>query len=227
MAKNKPINVCVRSVGIDLYDYDFDQPAGEQVYERFILVKNDMVLRSVAVYQIIDGQRVPLEEVKTEDNDMENYRDVCFYPTADALVEVTYEVSPDRLAFRLDLSAIRHLLAATEITRLPSPVSYFYSDWDDIHDWSHNFDEDSTYYYDDGEGVSFVVRLTASVDLRLTVAGKEYRPVETEETYFGRQKVYEYRFGTLDDFDPARCNYPRVVIHAPASTAVFTIGDPS
>lgn len=223
----KQIKVSIKSVGIEDYDCEYVQPAGEQLYERFVLVKDDKALRSLDVYLIKGGARVPYKAFTTEEKEVDNYVDVCFYPTEDTVIELQYELSPDRLAFRLDLSAIRHLLAATEITRLPSPVSYFYSDWDDIHDWSHNFDEDSTYYYDDGEGVSFVVRLTASVDLRLTVAGKEYRPVETEETYFGKQKVYEYRFGTLDDFDPRRSLYPRIVMHAPASVATFYIGDPS
>lgn len=223
MAK-KEIKVSIKSVGIDEYDYEYVQPAGEQLYERFVLIKDDMALHSLDVYRVIDGVREPCKKYKTEANDMENYMDVCLYPTEDTAIELRYEPSPDRVAFRLDLSEIRHLLAATAVTRTPSPVSFFYSDSDEMHDYTHLFDEDKTYYYDDCEGVSFVVRLSAPVDLRLTVSGKEYLPVETEQTHFGPQKVYEYRFGTLDDYDPDRRGYPKVSIHAPATTAVFTIG---
>jgi|GEM_PF-3964286 len=192
MAKNKIINVQIYSNGIKDYNFDYVQSAGKQLYERFVLVKDDMELKNIEIYQIVNGAKVPFKKYKMEDNEIENYRDVCCYPQEDTTIELFYEKSSDRLAFRLDLSNIRHLLATTVITALPSPVSYFYSDSDDCHDYTHIFDEEKTYYYDDFEGISFVVRLTSQVDLRICISGKEYTPVETEECWFNKQKVYEY-----------------------------------
>lgn len=221
--KTKRIHVHIQCLTIDDYNFDYDQPAGEQVYERFIICYEDTVLNSIDVYQIINGVKTPVDKVETKENTFDNYRDVCFYPTENTLIELNYEKSPHRVAFKLDLSEIRHLLSATEITKLPSPVSYFYTDSDEYHDYSHNFDEEKTYYYDDGEGISFIVRLNKSVDLRLILSDKEYLPQEVEECRFGKQQVYEYRFGTIDDFDPARRNYPNIPLHAPSTTAKFII----
>lgn len=225
VANNKRINVRMRSVGIEDYDFEYDQPAGEQVYERFILVKDDKVLQKIEVSCVLDGEKVPFEKFETEDNEIENYRDVLFYPSEDVIIEAFYESSPDRVAFRLDLSAIRHLLSATSITKLPSPVSFFYSDSDEIHDYTNIFDEDKTYYYDDCEGVSFIVRLSSPVDLRISMAGKEYLPEEKEECFFHEQKVYEYRFGTIDDLDVNRVHYKRLVMRAPETIAKFIVGE--
>lgn len=217
------VRIKVRCLAIEEYNFEYEESRGLEISERFPLYVNDLGLKAVEIYQVEGLKEVPYEKARFEDNDLENYREISFFSDKDVLISLVYEKSPKRVAFEIDLSNIRSLLAATDDKNIPSPASFFYTDSDDIRDDTHIFDENETYYFDDFEGITFIVRLKEKVDLRLELSGEEYLPEEVEEKRFGKSLVYEYRFGSVDDYDPKRRNYRVIRLKAPKTVAKFIV----
>ena len=210
----KRYTVYVSYEGVEENAFSYETAENEQVCERFERVVKDKKLAEVTVETASDGVWRAFEKTQEEDREYKGDRLVSFdMPKGDVRITAKYVADENRVRLQLDLRAVRDVM-----TEERGP-SYFYSTQEDWNGDSNDLEEGKTYYYDDGEEMTFVLRLNVDADVVLSTGEREYAPVKKEK----RQAVYEYTFGFVDDLDPAcRTNKP-VRLCAPSTTVSFHV----
>ena len=211
----KKHTVLVLYDGLEQEEYSYEQQENEQVCERFALVENDRKLVSAVVEVRRGGAWTTLKGVGEEDRPHKGDRLVSFdMPAGDVRITAKYAVDETRVRMRIDLQSIRNVMSEVP--------SYFYSAQDDINGDSFSLEE-GTFFYDDREEMTFVLRLRIDADVRLRAGDSEYAPVEKRKRLIGDVAVYEYTFGFVDEYDKKYASARPVVLRAPETTVSFYI----
>lgn len=209
--KKRTVTVSIEGITENGYEETYD--VGEQVCERFTYVCEDK--RFAAVEAIDEGTK---EKIAADVQVREWKNDVLVsfaMPAGGAKIAVRYNLSEGRTRLTVELGEVKK-----ELADVPS---YFYSGLEDVNGDSNDIDENKTYYYDQGDDLTFVLRLKREADVVLCLDGEEYVPEEKKEKFFNGEKIYEYTFGQTDDFDRAYRTRKRIPLRNVTEKVCFKL----